>query len=87
MVPFDNVKDFDNDGLADAIMDENNTAIFYVKGYEKQAHVTSNSIEMTPALRLYASDFIKADNGLRFEAEKADYNKIKSKYDTTEVKE
>jgi len=56
------VKDFDNDGLADAIMDENNTAIFYAKGYEKQAHVTSNSIEMTPALRLYASDFIKADN-------------------------
>jgi hypothetical protein len=80
------IKDFDNDGIADAILDENNSAIFYAKGYEKKARATQKSMEMTEQLRKYSSDFIKADNNLRYEAAKIDYEKIKQKYDTTGVK-
>jgi hypothetical protein len=80
------VKDFDNDGLADAIISTEGNLIFYVKGYEKMAHLDKNSIEMTPELRKDASDFIKADNILRYHAAKAEYERIKVSQDTAEVK-
>ena len=80
------VKDFDKDGQADAIISNENKAIFYVKGYEKEAHVTKESIEMTPELREDASNFIKANNTLRYHAAKEEYDSLKARYDTTGVK-
>jgi len=67
-------------------MNAENHAIFYVKGYEKQAHATKESLEMTPEVRKDASDFIKADNNLRYEAAKAEYEHRIQGYDTTEIK-
>jgi hypothetical protein len=67
------VKDFDKDGLADAIVTGPGFATYYIKGYEKDINLIKTSTEMTPELRKYASDFIKAENSLKYEVAKMEY--------------
>lgn len=80
------VKDFDKDGLADAIVSNSGFAIFYVKGYEDKAQTTKSSVEMTPEIRKSASDFIKAENSLSYETAKVQYERRKVEYDSSKAK-
>jgi hypothetical protein len=80
------VKDFDKDGLADAIITGSGFAMYYIKGYEKNLNLVKTSTEMTPELRKYASDFIKAENSLKYEAGKMNYGRKKAEYDLNKVK-
>jgi hypothetical protein len=81
------IKDIDKDGLADVIYSDNGTVEFYAKGYEdKVGFVKNYSIEMTLELRKYASDFIKADNNLRYEVAKAQYEQYNNLYPSADVK-
>lgn len=80
------VKDFDGDGVADALVDEYGSAILYFKGYEKEAKIKDSSIEIDSELREDLTNYLKADNSLRYHAAKADYEKIKASYDSARVK-
>jgi hypothetical protein len=79
-------KDLDKDGQGDAIVSSTGKALYYVKGYENAVMVTKTSMEMTPELREDVTNYIKADNNLRFHAAKLEYETNKAKYDSAGVK-